>query len=135
MKKYFITALLYLLINNQNAFASANPTFVIITSKFCVTCKELEPIVEELKSKYDGKITFIKLDVSSKDSLQEAKETAQKNGISEYYEKNKMTIPNVGLFCTGANSPEKSFLGETNKKLYEDALNELLTNTSKVCSR
>lgn len=133
MKKILTTLVLFLITINSS-FASDNPSFVIITSKFCVTCKELEPIVEDLKSKYDGKISFIKLDVSSKDSLAESKELAQKNGLSEYYEKNKMNIPNVGLFCSGANNPEKSFLGETNKKLYEDAINELLTNTSKVCS-
>jgi len=131
--KFKILLLATLFILAQNAFASDNPLFVTITSKYCSTCKELDPVVEELKSKYDGKITFLKLDVSSKDSIEAAKNTANQYGISDFYEKNKMSIPRVGLFCTGAEKSEKSFLGEVNKGIYEEALSELLTNTSKVC--
>ncbi len=109
------------------SFASENPLFVTITSKYCSTCKELDPIVEELKSKYKEKVTFIRLDVSSKDTLEEAKNIASNFGISNFYEKNKMSIPRVGLFCTMSENPEKSFLGETNKQAYEDAL--------KVCTK
>jgi thiol-disulfide isomerase/thioredoxin len=131
--KFKLLLLTTLFTFTQNAYASDNPLFVTITSKYCSTCKELDPVVEELKSKYDGKITFIKLDVSSKDSIEAAKDTANQYGISNFYEKNKMSIPRVGLFCTGAEKPEKSFLGETNKEIYEEAVSDLLTNTAKVC--
>ncbi len=134
MRKSLILVLL-LITSTLGSYASDKPLFVTITSKFCITCKQLEPIVEELKSKYGEKIDFIKLDVSSKDSLEEAKNTASQYGISDYYDQNKMNIPNVGIFCLSANKPEKSFLGETNKKLYEDSLNELIVNSSKVCSK
>ena len=61
--KIQIFLLLILCSFTLNSYAADNPTFVTITSKFCVTCKELDPIVEDLKSKYAGKITFVKLDV------------------------------------------------------------------------
>ena len=119
----------------QRAFADDNPMFVTITAKeSCSACKKFEPTLEKLKDEYDGRITFITLDVSSKDSLEESKQAAEDNGIEKFFEENKGLVPRVGILCPGGAKTENVFLGEMRKEVYEEVLDKLLTDTSTVCS-
>ena len=116
------------------ASADENPLFVTITMKECYSCQKLKPVTEELKNEYTGRVTFIILDVSSKTSLLEAKETAVSFGIENFFNENKNTLPAVGIVCPGGTKVENVFSGEASKEIYKEALDKLLLNTSKLCS-
>lgn len=120
----------------QKARASddLNPMFVTITTKDCYTCQKLKPVIEELKNEYSDKVSFIALDVSSKASLDEAREKAISLGIENFFNDKKAELPSVGIVCPGGTKIENTFSGETNKEVYEEALNKLLVDASRLCS-
>lgn len=118
---------------NNIASAHQDPMFVTITSDGCATCQKLKPTVDDLENEYGGQITFITLDVSSRNLLEEAKQIAENNGISNFFDNNKSAVPMVGILCPGG-KVEKTFLGETRKEVYEQALNKLLEDTNQLCS-
>ena len=116
------------------AFAGDNPLFVTITMKECYSCQKLKPVIEELKNEYSDRVEFITLDVSSKASLEEAKETAINLGIEGFFNDNKNGLPAVGIVCPGGTKVENVFSGEPDKEIYKEALDKLLLDTSKLCS-
>jgi thioredoxin 1 len=63
------------------------PVMVDFTATWCAPCKRLAPIVEELDTELDGKVTVGKLDVD------EAPMTAQKYGVR--------SVPTILLFKNG----------------------------------
>lgn len=126
----------FLSVTLQAAFAiDERPIFALITAeKSCTACQQLKPIIEELKNEFTGKVNFITLDISSKDALQQSKQTAQDKGISKFFEDNKGLVPKVGILCPGGNKTEKLFTGEVRKEPYEEALNYILFDTATLCS-
>ena len=117
----------------QKVFADDNPIFVTITSDCCSTCQKLKPVVEDLEYEYGSQITFLTFNVSSRASLEEAKQIAEEHGISEFFNNNKNAVPKVGILCPGGKA-EKTFLGEIRKEVYEKAIDELLNDTTQLCS-
>ena len=85
----------------QVTFADSNPLFVTITSEYCSSCQKLKPVLEELENEYSGQVTFLTFDVSSKSSLEDAKQTADAHGITKFFEDNKGLVPRVGIICPG----------------------------------
>ena len=137
MKKILlIFIMLFFLSSIQNVKAEddSSPLFVTITMKECYSCQKLKPVIEELKDEYTGRVTFITLDVSSKTSLEEAKETSLNLGIENFFNENKNGLPAVGIVCPGGTKVENVFSGETEKRVYKEALDRLLLDTSKLCS-
>lgn len=136
MNKKTILALIFIFaLSQQEAIASNHkPLFVTITSDCCYTCKKLAPVLEELQAEYDGQVEFITLNISSRDQIEEANQMAREYGIDEFFNKNKSSIPKVGIFCPGGTKVKKEFLAETRKEAYENELNKLLADTYSVCS-
>ena len=112
----------------------SNPLFVTITMKECYSCQKLKPVIEELKNEYSDRVTFVTLDLSSKASIEEAKETAANLGIESFFDENMKALPAVGIVCPGGTKVENVFSGEANKEVYKEALDKLLLDTSKLCS-
>ena len=52
------------------------PVFIDFTADWCPYCKEMEPVLKELRREYDGKITFVTVNVD------EQKKIAQEFGVS-----------------------------------------------------
>lgn len=66
-------------------------------ASWCGPCRMLAPVFEEISDKYEGKATFVKLDVDEEDS----ESAAMKYGIT--------SIPNILAFKNG--KPVDSSLG------------------------
>ena len=49
----------------QQVVKSDRPVLVDFWAEWCMPCKMIAPIVEELSQEYDGKLDFAKLDVDS----------------------------------------------------------------------
>ena len=137
MKKLLFLFLIILLsfsLQAVKASDDSNPLFVTITMKECYSCQKLKPVIEELKDEYSDRVTFVTLDISSRTSLEEAKETAASLGIKSFFDKNRNALPAVGIVCPGGTKIENVFSGEANKEVYKEALDKLLLDTSKLCS-
>lgn len=135
-KRLTLSAVIFsLVLNSGFAFASdSRPLFVTITSDGCHSCKKLKPIIKELENYYYGQVTFITLNIGSREELEEASQMAHEYGVSGFFDKNKSTIPKVGILCPGGEKPNKEFLGELRKEVYKNALDEILSDTNQICS-
>ena len=116
------------------SYANDNPLFVTITTDTCYSCKKLKPVIEELEYEYSGKINFITLNISSRSQIEEAKQIAQWQGVSRFFEENKNAVPKVGILCPGGNKVEKILTGETRKEIYQKELDYILFDTKTICS-
>ena len=137
MKKIFKIFLIAIFLTASSAIYSIaydgnNPLFVTITSQWCHTCKSLKPVIEELKTSYEDRVTFLTLVTSSKESLDESRDIAREYSILDYFEANKNTLPNVAIFCPGGKL-EKNFIGEVRKEIYTNALEEILSDSTQIC--
>ena len=117
----------------QTVLASEKSQVVVITSDCCSTCQKLKPVIEDLKYSYEWQIDFVVVNLSSRASLEEAKQIAEERGFTQFLEEHKATLPTVGILCPGG-KVEKVFIGETRKEVYTQALDELLLDSSKLCS-
>ena len=136
MKNIFL-ALILLFVNAGPVTAEDkkdNPLFVTITAKWCTTCNSLKSTLEELEYIYNEKVNFLTLDISNKESLETSNKKAEEAGITSFFDTNKMNLPTVGIFCNSASKPDKIFTGESNRNIYEQALQEIFTSNHKICS-
>lgn len=53
----------------DKARASGKPTFVSFGAQWCGPCKQMAPIRDELAKKYEGKITFVHIDIDKEKVL------------------------------------------------------------------
>ena len=53
---------------DEKVLKADRPVLVDFWADWCMPCKMIEPIVEELSREYDGKVDFAKLDVDSNPS-------------------------------------------------------------------
>ena len=127
----FIVILSFLI--PQAAFCSDGPTVAVVTSNNCSTCNQIKPIIKELEDNYGTQVEFVTFNLSSRGSLEEARQLASEKGLASFLEEHKATVPTVGILCPGG-KVEKLFVGETNSQIYKDALNEILLNMSNLCS-
>lgn len=137
MRNKIITALLIASILStgivQRVFADDLPLFVTITANWCSSCQKLKPVIEELQYEYQGKLKFITLDTTSKSALEESRQVAENNGIGDFFNNNKSSLPKVGIFCPQGKL-EKSFTGEIRKETYKEVLSKFLEDSTKICS-
>jgi len=80
---------------DQSVLKSKTPVLVDFWAAWCGPCRMVEPIVEELASEYEGKVTVARLNVD------ENPKTASQYGI--------MSIPTLLIFKDGA--PVSNIIG------------------------
>lgn len=129
-----IAVVLIMLFSIKAAYANDNPLFVTITTDTCYSCKKLKPVIEELEYEYSGKINFITLNISSRSQIEEARQIAQWQGITRFFEENKNSVPRVGIVCPGGGKVEKVLTGEIRKEVYQKELDYILFDTKTICS-
>lgn len=77
-------------------------------ASWCMPCKMLSPIIEELAKEYEGKVVVCKIDIDENEEL-----------ANEY---NIMSVPTVIIFKNNENVEE--IIGLNNKSKYTRALDE-----------
>lgn len=87
---------------------SDQPVLLDFWAEWCMPCRMLAPIVDELAGEYEGKAKIGKIDTDAN------REVTMKYGIN--------AIPTVIVFKGG--EPVKKFVGMTNKQDMSEALDE-----------
>jgi thioredoxin 1 len=95
---------------DQEVLESDGPVVVDFWADWCMPCRALGPIIDELASEYKGKVKIGKLDTEAN------RETAYKYGIE--------SIPTV-LFFQGGEIAQK-FIGLKSKKDFKAAIDDLM---------
>ena len=96
----------------EEVLQSQTPVVVAFWAAWCVPCRIVSPIVEELAKDYSGKIKVGKMDVDANGI------TAQNYGI--------MSIPSVVLFKNG--QPVKTMIGAQSKDNYTKEIDAVLAS-------
>jgi thioredoxin len=77
-------------------------------ASWCMPCKMLSPVIEEIAKEYEGKVVVCKIDIDENEEL-----------ANEY---NIMSVPTVIIFKNNENVEE--IIGLNNKSKYTRALDE-----------
>lgn len=88
----------------------SNVVVIDFMAEWCGPCKMQDPVIEEMKKKFEGKVTFKKIDVDKGGEL------TNKYKI--------MAVPTLIIERDG--NVFKRYVGLTKSKVLEDAINEAL---------
>lgn len=94
----------------KDVLESKIPVVVDFWAPWCMPCRMVGPIIEQLASEYAGKVVVGKMNVD------ENSETASQMGV--------MSIPTVTLFKNG--KPVKSLTGAQSKDSYKKMIEEAI---------
>ena len=65
------------------------PLVVVVYADWCPLCQKLKPALALINEKYSGKIRFVRLDVTSKETTAKSKLEARSLGLEQFFEKNR----------------------------------------------
>jgi thioredoxin 1 len=97
---------------DQDVLQSKTPVVVDFWASWCMPCRIVSPIIEELAREYEGKVKVGKLNVD------ENQQTSGKYGI--------MSIPSILIFKNG--QPIKTIIGAQGKEKYKKEIEEVLAS-------
>ncbi len=138
LKQFYTLTLIIILsifLFTPKAYATETdkPLFVTISTEWCYACKLLKPKIDELKSEYADRVTFIELDPTSEDSLAQSIKIANEYGITQFFNNNRNAFPTVGILCSSTAIPDKIIVGANQKLVYKEALDNLFNTHDGIC--
>lgn len=63
------------------------PMVVVVYADWCPYCQKLKPVLALINQKYQGKIRFVRLDVTSEATAAESQQEAQKIGLESFFKR------------------------------------------------
>ncbi len=93
-----------------DVISSPMPVFVDFWAEWCGPCRMVSPVVEELSNEYDGKVSFVKVNVD------EANEIASKYNV--------FSIPTLAVFNKGEIVAQQ--VGAASKESYKNMIDKAL---------
>ena len=94
----------------EQVLKSSSPVLVDFWAPWCAPCRHIAPIVDELSTEYDGKVSFAKVN------------TDEQPGIAQRYQ--IFSIPTLIIFKDG--QPVKQLVGLRPKKDLKNNLDSVL---------
>ena len=93
-----------------DVMSSPMPVFVDFWAEWCGPCRMVSPVVEELSTEYDGKVSFVKVNVDEVNEL-----------ASKY---NVFSIPTLAIFNKGEIVSQQ--VGAASKEAYKNMIDKAL---------
>src|SRR5215467_6721365 len=67
----------------------AEPLVAVVYADWCPLCQKLKPVLARINERYNGKIRFVRLDMTSEKTAAAAKIEAHKAGLESFLDENK----------------------------------------------
>lgn len=96
----------------KEVLKSGIPVLVDFWAEWCMPCRMVTPIIDELAKEYEGRLKIGKIDVDENSQMPE------KYGV--------MSIPSVFIFKNG--QVVKSIVGAQNKETYKKEIEEVIAS-------
>lgn len=65
------------------------PLVAVIYAEWCPMCQQLKPVLVLINERYNGKVRFLRLDMTSETTAAEAKQKAYNAGLKSFFNENK----------------------------------------------
>ena len=67
----------------------AEPLVAVVYADWCPLCQKLKPVLARINERYNGKIRFVRLDMTSEKTVAAAKVEAHKAGLESFLDQNQ----------------------------------------------
>jgi thiol-disulfide isomerase/thioredoxin len=103
------------------------PVVVDVFATWCPACKNIAPTLSQLEQQYDGKVTFVVLDVSDKSTTAKAEAKAKELGLSQFLAANKTQTGSLTIVDPATGKILAQYRNNSNKEDYTKILDAALT--------
>jgi thiol-disulfide isomerase/thioredoxin len=86
------------MMRDNKMMAEAKPIVAIIRADWCPACQKIEPFMKELVKEYDGRLSFVVLDVTNDAKVKESEMIAAKHGLTEFLKAYKEKTSTIAVF-------------------------------------
>jgi thiol-disulfide isomerase/thioredoxin len=103
------------------------PVVVDVFATWCPACKNIAPTLSQLEQQYDGKVTFVVLDVSDQSTTAKAEAKAKELGLSKFLAANKTQTGSLTIVDPATGKILAQYRNNPNKEDYTKILDAALT--------
>lgn len=107
------------------------PVVVDIYATWCSGCKAIAPTLSQLKKQYQGKVNFVVLDVSDRNTSKKAAATAKQLGLTNFFEMNKTQTATVAIIDPATGMVVEQYRKNTNAADYTRVINQEISRMAK----
>lgn len=107
------------------------PVVVDIYATWCPGCKTIAPTLSQLKKQYQGKVNFVVLDVSDKNTTKMAEAKAKQLGLTSFFEMNKTQTATVAIIDPATGMVIEQFRKNANAGDYTKVINGEISRMAK----
>lgn len=107
------------------------PVVVDIYATWCPGCKNIAPTLSLLQQQYQGKVHFVKLDVTDRNTTQAAEKKAKQLGLAEFLSTHKAETSLVAIINPATGEVLKQFRNNPNQADYKAILDQSIAEMKK----
>jgi thiol-disulfide isomerase/thioredoxin len=118
----------------ENALArqlQGKPVVVDIYASWCPACRNIAPVLSQLKQQYKNKVNFVVLDVRDRESITDSNRMARKLGLTQFFNTHKAQTSTVAIIDPGTGKIIKQFRNNADLAEYTAILDRAITQISK----
>nr|WP_199309731.1 MULTISPECIES: thioredoxin domain-containing protein [Synechocystis] len=107
------------------------PVVVDIYATWCPGCQTIAPTLSQLKKQYQGKVNFVVLDVSDKNTTKMAETKAKQLGLTTFFDANKTQTATVAIIDPATGMVIQQFRKNANASDYTKVIDGAISRMAK----
>jgi thiol-disulfide isomerase/thioredoxin len=107
------------------------PVVVDIYASWCPACRNIAPVLSQLKQQYQNKVNFVVLDVRDRESVSASMKMANKLGLTQFFNTYKAQTSTVAIIDPATGKIIKQFRNNADIAEYQAILDRSITEISK----
>ncbi|QUS60123.1 redoxin domain-containing protein [Synechocystis sp. PCC 7339] len=107
------------------------PVVVDIYATWCPGCQTIAPTLSQLKKQYQGKVNFVVLDVSDKNTTKMAETKAKQLGLTTFFDANKTQTATVAIIDPATGMVIQQFRKNANAADYTKVIDGAISRMAK----